>query len=1194
MSKKIISFLLTVLIVVSCFPLAVCAAEGEGDTFSTETALIYIESTYCTVGKEVEVDVCISENPGIAGAKFCVSFDENLTLIGANEKNGVFEALDYTAPNALGNGCPFNWDSLDAEAKGDGKIITLKFAVADDITPGDQLHIDLSYDYGDIYDVDLNSIAVTTIGGTLDVIDYLPGDANIDGAVNGKDITVIRRYNAEWDVEIDLRAADANGDGEVNGKDVTWIRRYNAEWEGYKPVPTPVACVHTVVAVEAKSPTCTEVGNTAYWQCSACNEYFADNEATSKIDFLDTVITAIGHTEVIDSAAEASCFTTGLTEGKHCSVCNTVIVEQVEVPMIDHTPGVEATCTENQICTVCGEILESANGHVPGVEASCTAPQQCTVCQEALAEAKGHSMLYMEEKDPVNENDHGNCAYWQCSVCNKCYLDEEATQEIALADTVWKTYLVYFFDLENDTYTIGIYKQSEVLSLKNIVPVEIKGYDFNGWHTSENFSEENKISLIPANNTEKIDLYANRSLHEYKITVLGLGREESYSYNILNGIKFAIPKWQESAGSGDCLIFSHWTDENGNKIEEIRPGEAEDRTITANWIYKENYAVSNKNKYTYVNGVIDQYGRYSFIYEIGAINNIVLSKQHVYAFDALTEHTVTESKTYTVGTAAGREAAKTVSRIISSSIEMANIEKHTTTHTEGWNVGAKWKPEIEIEGIKVSAWEFSGGYSNSDADVYENTGFNSESYYEENGAGDEIRSTIDYYMEESASRTVSDTFVPGVSPVGTYTWARLMDVKVYAIVTYNPYTGNYVFDTYSVPTHIHNGLLYTLPTDIEYEINIVSGDVLDFEIPFEDIPEMFYTVEYDANGGVGEMPKDVHELGVTSNLFGNMFKREGYTFAGWKTTPDGDFHVYGDKAVVGDIAAFGETVTLYAHWIPNEYKVTFDAYGGSVTPATKTVIYGASYGELPKPVRTGYEFDGWMLGESIVTSDTKVSFIGAHTLVAKWNPITYYVTYNANGGVGTMASSGHNYGERSSLSQNGFSREGYAFIGWSVDKSAVFAEYEQSILYTHANNITLYAVWAKVNATIVFNASNGHRDETVTDNDAVWDSVKPGFNREQLIRAGYTNLTITVVFDGKKDAMSEYWELWVHASTGKIAYDRWHYSGSGWETHDLGPVTVSLINFDEYCNFELQWGASGDLEDDWYLGETYVYVTATK
>lgn len=80
---------------------------------------------------------------------------------------------------------------------------------------------------------------------------------------------------------------------------------------------------HTWKETERKDATCTEDGYAKY-ECTACNE--------TKIDTLP----APGHTEVIDEAVAATCTATGKTEGKHCSVCGTVLVEQTETPIIGH------------------------------------------------------------------------------------------------------------------------------------------------------------------------------------------------------------------------------------------------------------------------------------------------------------------------------------------------------------------------------------------------------------------------------------------------------------------------------------------------------------------------------------------------------------------------------------------------------------------------------------------------------------------------------------------------------------------------------------------------------------------------------------------------------------------------------------------------------------------------------------------
>ena len=82
------------------------------------------------------------------------------------------------------------------------------------------------------------------------------------------------------------------------------------------------------------APTCTAAGYTTY-TCSCGDSYTGDEVA------------ALGHTEAVDAAVAPTCTATGLTEGKHCSVCNEVLVAQSEVAALGHS-------YETGICSVCG------------------------------------------------------------------------------------------------------------------------------------------------------------------------------------------------------------------------------------------------------------------------------------------------------------------------------------------------------------------------------------------------------------------------------------------------------------------------------------------------------------------------------------------------------------------------------------------------------------------------------------------------------------------------------------------------------------------------------------------------------------------------------------------------------------------------------------------------------------------------
>ena len=135
--------------------------------------------------------------------------------------------------------------------------------------------------------------------------------------------------------------------------------------------------------------------------------------------------------------------------------------------------------------------------------------------------------------------------------------------------------------------------------------------------------------------------------------------------------------------------------------------------------------------------------------------------------------------------------------------------------------------------------------------------------------------------------------------------------------------------------------------------------------------------------------------------------------ANWviNTTSSADYQV---KAI-DNAGNQSSNVVKFTVKVNKIFTVTFDATGGTVSPASKNVTYSSTYGTLPNPTRTGYTFTGWYTsssGGTKVTSSTKVTTSANHKLYAHWTTNSYTLdinpdnnSYGANAGAGARVTS---------------------------------------------------------------------------------------------------------------------------------------------------------------------------------------------
>ena len=154
--------------------------------------------------------------------------------------------------------------------------------------------------------------------------------------------------------------------------------------------------------------------------------------------------------------------------------------------------------------------------------------------------------------------------------------------------------------------------------------------------------------------------------------------------------------------------------------------------------------------------------------------------------------------------------------------------------------------------------------------------------------------------------------------------------------------------------------------------------------------------------------------------------------------------------------------TYYAYAMPNVYSITYVLNGGTQAEGNPTeYTEGEGIKSFKTPTRIGYAFVGWYSDEEFkeevkeITAESK----GDITLYAKWEELSYKITYELNGGIqaeGNPTGYAYTVGVKSFKAPT---RNGYTFAGWFED--AAFTREIKEISEDRKGDITLYAKWIK-------------------------------------------------------------------------------------------------------------------------------------
>lgn len=257
---------------------------------------------------------------------------------------------------------------------------------------------------------------------------------------------------------------------------------------------------------------------------------------------------------------------------------------------------------------------------------------------------------------------------------------------------------------------------------------------------------------------------------------------------------------------------------------------------------------------------------------------------------------------------------------------------------------------------------------------------------------------------------------------------------------------------------------------------------------------------------------------------GDTGKIPGYRFDGWYTAPNGGNKYDFNTPLTGN-------VTVYAKWTANGYTVKYDAGGGNGTMSDQKFTFDVPQNLSPNTfTRDGYTFTDWKRADTgdSYTDGQQVSNLtstpnGVVTLVAQWTPNQAAINYNANpptgrtpGGQGTANWTGHT-GDTPTISQNGWTVDGYTFTGWNTQAGGKGQAYAPGTKWAANGTLTLYAQWTPGQASLSYNgngATGGKTDPQTGKTDEKINVRDNGFTRD-----GYTFVTWNTQADCKGNAV---------------------------------------------------------------------------
>ena len=285
-----------------------------------------------------------------------------------------------------------------------------------------------------------------------------------------------------------------------------------------------------------------------------------------------------------------------------------------------------------------------------------------------------------------------------------------------------------------------------------------------------------------------------------------------------------------------------------------------------------------------------------------------------------------------------------------------------------------------------------------------------------------------------------------------------------------------------------------------------------------------YTLNFNANGGTGDMPTQYLPKNIEMPIGKNTFINSGKVFVEWNTKTDGSGTSYSDESKI----SIGEDITLYAQWVePNvtSYEVTFKVENGTwdgVSTEDKVIKVSRNKDEI-KLLRVGadkfpevgsYPYSCYKAGSWDKPANMVISQDTVFTYTYKFDSKVLTITFDQNDGSGKQTT----YKTKDNRKLDSLpkpTRKGYDFLGW-YDSVTGGNKITTDTMF--ASDTTVYARWEAHSYTVKFNANGG--SGSMNNQARVYDSTEP-LTGNTFTYDGYTYMGWNTASDGSGDNYSD-------------------------------------------------------------------------